>query len=238
MPAYTAFRPSQSGERDHVTGPPRLHPEDRADFTAVLHLALSTPDIRGALSADPTNKAAARLQATALQAADEITAVVADDYQEYIAVRRSARRGARRPAADGTLLPALLVLTPPVSATSAAVLLVLGYLLQLADVQGTLPGSLVTAGWVLALVAAVGTLVALAALLDTAIRRRGGPPHPDRLEQARLNWQQALLDRGMLPYLRQSIRKDPTDGASTHTLQTAPTGTAASDARTPKENHP
>ncbi|MBX9394180.1 hypothetical protein K4749_11365 [Streptomyces sp. TRM72054] len=108
-------------------------------------MALSTPDIRGALSASacPTGKAAARLQATALQAADEITAVVADDYQEYIAVRGSARRGARRPAADGTLPP----------------------------------GSLVTAGWVLAVVGAVGTLVAL---LDTAIRRPHpqAPPHP------------------------------------------------------------
>ncbi|KUL44067.1 hypothetical protein [Streptomyces regalis] len=192
-----------------MTGPPRLHPEDRADFQAVLHLALSTPDIRSALNADPTGQAANRLRTTALKAADEITAAASDEYQEYVAVRTAARRSPRRPAADGTLLPALMVLTPPVSATSAAVLLVLGYLLQLADVQGTLPGSLVTAGWVLALVAAAGTLIALAALLHTAIRRRGGAPHADRLEQTRLNWQQALLDRGMLPHLRQYIRQDP-----------------------------
>ncbi|MFI6012647.1 hypothetical protein ACIBAG_28190 [Streptomyces sp. NPDC051243] len=192
-----------------MTGPPCLHPEDRADFQAVLHLALSTPDIRSALNADPNDQAATRLRATALQAADEIMTAARNEYQQYVTMRAAARGGPRRRTADGTLLSALMVLTPPVAATSAAVLLVLGYMLQLVDVQGTLPGSLVTAGWVLALVAAVGACIAFATLLHTEMRRRGGPPHADRLEQARLNWQQALLDRGMLPHLRQHIRQNP-----------------------------
>lgn len=234
MPARTAFRPTLPGEGDHVTGPPRLYPEDRADFQAVLHLALSTPDIRSALNADPNGQAATRLRATALQAANDITAAARDEYQQYVTMRAAVRGGPRRPGADGTILSALMVLTPPVAATSAAALLVLGYLLQLADMQGTLPGSLVTAGWVLGLLAAAGALIAFAALLHTEMRRRSDPPHADRLEQTRLNWQQALLDRGMLPHLRQCMRQDPllqaappehqppgappadTDGASSH----------------------
>lgn len=95
------------------------------------------------------------------------------------------------------------------AASSAAVLLVLGYLLQLTDVRGTLPGSLITAGWILTLVAALSTLVALAALLCTAICGRGTPAHHARLEQARLDWQQALLEHGMLPHLRRHLGENP-----------------------------
>lgn len=237
-----------------MTGPPRLHPEDHADFQAVLHLALSTPGIRSAVSADPTGRATTNLRARALGAADEITAETADEYQEYLAVRAATLAGPQRPAADGTLLPALIVLTPPVAATSAAILLVLGYLLQLTDVKGALPGSLVTAGWVLSLIAAAGTLVALAALLRTAIHRRGGPSHADRLKQVRLRWQQALLDRGMLPHLRLYIQQDPLlrlsapeqppPGAPPAGPKSAPSPThvanttAASDGGHPKEKHP
>jgi hypothetical protein len=199
-----------------VSGPPRLRPEDRADFEAVLHLALNTPDIHAALLADPTGQATGRMHAQALEAADKITAAVDDEYRAYLAVRAAAQPARPPRSANGALLPALAVLTPPLAASSSAVLLVLGYALQLADAQGTLPGSLVTAGWVLALVAAASALMALAALVHTAIRQRGVPAPDgrprtiprDRLEQTRWTWQQALLDRGMLSYLRRRIREE------------------------------
>ena len=123
-----------------------------------------------------------------------------------------------------------MALTPPVAASSAAVLLVLGYLLQLTDTPGTLPASLVTAGWILALVAAVSTLIALAALLGTAIRGPAAPPpHTARLEQARLDWQQALLERGMLPHLRRYLGEDLHLGSAPPT--TPSPGTAIADAK-------
>ncbi|MEV6589034.1 hypothetical protein [Streptomyces acidicola] len=187
-------------------GPHRLRPEDRADFEALLHLALSTQDVRSALLADPSGQASGRLRAQALDAADEITAAAGEAYGAYLAVRAAARDTTRRPTPQGTVLPALAVLTPLVAAASAAVLLLLGYVFQLAHVSGTLPGSLVTAGWVLALVAAVS---ALAALVSTGIRRRGGPPSGARLEQARLAWHQALLGQGLLPHLRRCVKEDP-----------------------------
>jgi hypothetical protein len=167
-----------------VADPSGLRPQDRADFEAVLHLAPNTPDILGALRADPTGRAATRLRLRALADADEIAAAAYGEYRTYltcVALNTSARGTTpRRPAG---LVAALAVLTPPVAASSAAVLLVLGYLLQLTDVRGTLPGSLITAGWILTLVATLSALIALAALLGTAIRGRGASTHPARLEQ-------------------------------------------------------
>ncbi|MEU9896592.1 hypothetical protein ACIBCS_33400 [Streptomyces phaeochromogenes] len=115
-----------------------------------------------------------------------------------------------QPAAPGALLPALAALTPPIAGTAAAVLLVLGYSLRLADAQGPMGGSLVTAGWVFALIAVASSLAGLTALLCTALRAR--PGHGDRtgasarnLHHARARWQRALLERGMLPYLRRQL---------------------------------
>ncbi|MGX1910596.1 hypothetical protein ACWIID_17290 [Streptomyces phaeochromogenes] len=115
-----------------------------------------------------------------------------------------------QPADSGALLPALAALTPPIAGTAAAVLLVLGYSLRLADAQGPMGGSLVTAGWVFALIAAASALAGLTALLCTALRTR--PGHGDRtgasarnLHHARARWQRALLERGVLPYLRRQL---------------------------------
>ncbi|MEU3890293.1 hypothetical protein [Streptomyces sp. NPDC029041] len=192
----------------------RLRPDDRADFEAVLHHALGTADIRGALGADPTGRAAAHLRAHALAHADDIAAAAEQPYRSYLAVRRAARQEARHPLGTGELLPALAVLTPLVSGTSAAALLLIGGLLRIADALGPLPGSLVAAGWTLALVAALTGLAALAALLHTALRRRGGPPAADQVEHARLVWRQELLDRGMLPHLRRHLVPHPGTAAT------------------------
>lgn len=195
-----------------MADPSHLQPEDRADFEAVLHLALSTEDIRAALRADPTGQESARLRAHALSHADDITATAGEPYRTYLAVRTAARRDTGRPADSGSLLPALAVLTPLVAATSAGALLLLGLLLTIGGAPGPLPGSLLSAGWTLALVAAVSGLIALAALLRSAMGRRAVPT-ADRVEHARLAWRQALLDHGMLPHLRRHL--DPRDDAGT-----------------------
>ncbi|MGX1567606.1 hypothetical protein [Streptomyces sp. NPDC055506] len=187
----------------------RLRPEDRADFEAVLHLALTTADIRGALGADPTGRAAARLRAHALAHADDLAAAAGEPYRAYLAARRAARHEASSEGRGaGSLLPALAVLTPLVAATSAGVLLLLGGLLQVADAPGPLPRSLLAAGWTLAFVAAVTGLLALAALLRTALGRRGAAT-AGRVEHARLAWRQALLDLGLLPHLRGQLAPRP-----------------------------
>ncbi|MGX5210933.1 hypothetical protein ACWKT3_20025 [Streptomyces violaceus] len=193
-----------------MAGPHRLHPEDRADFEAVLHLALNTADTRAALLTDPNGRATARVRTRALDETDDITEGAEKEYAAFCAVRASARSGPQHPPVHGTVLPALAVLTPVIAGTSAATLLLIGYVLQLTPSPGALPPSLVTSGWVLALIAAVSALLALAALLRTAVRERGSPPTADHVEQARLTWQQALLERGMLPYVRRYVREDLT----------------------------
>lgn len=72
--------------------------------------------------------------------------------------------------------------------------------------------SVTTAGWVLALTAVVTALVGLRPPLRTAVRRRSGrgldgqgPEGGDAVEGAREKWRQALLERGVLPYLRSHL---------------------------------
>ncbi|MDX2536114.1 hypothetical protein [Streptomyces scabiei] len=206
--------------------PTGLRPEDRTDFEAALCRALDTPDIRDALRADTGGVAERRLRVRASADADTIVAAASGEYRAYLAALASGTDGpdalngeepgaggwtgrtARR-TADAGLLPLLAVLTPSLAACSAAVVLVLGGLLRLLGVRGTLPGSLLAAGWTLALFAATSALLALAALFRTALRGPGDPAGPARTEQARLVWQQALLHRGMLPHLRRCLREDP-----------------------------
>ncbi|MEH0631874.1 hypothetical protein QBA35_00470 [Streptomyces bottropensis] len=196
--------------------PTGLRPEDRADFEAVLCRALDTPEIRDALRADPSGLAERRLRVRASADAHAIVAAAGGEYRAYLTALVSAAgadaSGAGRckqRSADARSLPLPAVLTPSLAACSAAVVLVLGCLLRLIGVRGTLPGSLLAAGWTLALFAVTSALVALAALLRTALRGPGGPAEPARPEQTRLVWQQALLHRGMLPHLRRCLREDP-----------------------------
>lgn len=188
---------------------PFLRPEHRADFEAALHLALNTEDVRAAVRADPTGRAATRLRIRALADADAIALAAQEEYRRYLALDASLQEVPRRGPADSSVLPAVAVLTPLVAGSSAVLLLLLGEALRLADLRGPLPGSLVTAGWILALVAALSALTALGALLVTAARGQGAAALPARVEQARLDWRQALLTRGMLPHLRRYIADDP-----------------------------
>lgn len=182
---------------------------DRADFERVLRRALDTPDIRSALHADPTGRAAKRLREWALEAADEIGAAADEEYRAYREARDRRPRG-RFPVVDGTVAPLLLVLTPLVATLSAAVLLLVGYALRLASVAADFATSAVIAGWVLAGIAAVTALTGLGVLLRAALRGGDGTPEerpgttPD-VQRARDRWQQALLERGVLPYLRHRL---------------------------------
>ncbi|MCZ1003420.1 hypothetical protein O1M63_44485 [Streptomyces mirabilis] len=200
-----------------MTNTPGLRPEDRADFESVLHLALGLIDIRSALLGEPTVRTSASLYAQALAAAEEITAAASDEYRDYLAVRKAAERlkglrSKRFPTVDGALWPALVVLTPLVAGAAAAVLLLIGYGLHLADAEPEFAASVTTAGWVLALTAMVTALVGLRPPLRTAVRRRSGrgldgqgPEGGDAVEGAREKWRQALLERGVLPYLRSHL---------------------------------
>ncbi|MCI3240628.1 MULTISPECIES: hypothetical protein [Streptomyces] len=189
-----------------MTSAPDLRPEDRADFERALSLALGADDIRSALRDDPTGRATVRLRDRALGDAEAIAAAAGDEYLAFLAARDAATNpeaaaSRRIPAAGNTLWAALAVLVPLVSAAAAVILLLTGYALRLADTATRPASSVVKAGWLLALVAVVTAGFSLWALLRTALNQRTGTS----LNQAREHWQQALLERGIRPYLRRHL---------------------------------
>ncbi|GGV08708.1 hypothetical protein [Streptomyces spectabilis] len=211
----------------------RLRPEDRADFAWVLALALDVTEIRTALARSPVTPDTARLRARALADADGIAATAADEYRTYLRARAAVMpsHATTAPPAGippigsgsgatgqgaGALLPALGVLTPLISAVAATVFLLFGYGLRFATPRSQAATTLVTAGWVCALAMAVSTGIGLCALLATALRSRARPPSGHSLplrnpeaERARSAWHQALLERGLLPYLRRELTVSP-----------------------------
>jgi hypothetical protein len=92
---------------------------------------------------------------------------------------------------------------------AAVLFLLIGYALQLVGFHPHLARALRNSGWMFTGLAAVSALPGLAALLITAARNRPvaeASPAPDP-EAARAYelWRQALLERGILPHLREHI---------------------------------
>ncbi|MEU1215534.1 hypothetical protein ACFYSH_30090 [Streptomyces sp. NPDC005791] len=199
--------------------PDRLEAEHGADFEQVVRRALDTPEIRAALRHRDAETDAERLRTQALIAAEAIAAEAAAEYRYYLGLRAraeesAAHRPARRRDADATtgsgLLSAMAVLTPLLSATAAAVFLLLGYGLRLIGTQRQLAASLVGTGWIAAALAALAALASATALVVTAARHRYTPddaPHPlaPSVAAAHQAWRQALLERGLLPFLRERL---------------------------------
>lgn len=103
------------------------------------------------------------------------------------------------------------VLAPVLAGTAAALFLLVGYVLRMLDPQPAFARTMVTAGWVFAALTAAAILVATVGLLLTALRNR--PPEepgaygelPQELVQARDAWREALLERGIVPFLRDAL---------------------------------
>lgn len=199
--------------------PGRLEAVDQADFEHALHAALGDPDIREALQQPTAQVTAEQLRARALAAADTIAAEAATEYTALRRLRVADPDPAGRPrqpapaTAGKGLAAALVVLTPVLSAAAAATFLLLGYGLQLAGVQQPLAIALIRASWVAGAVAMLAAAAAIIALMVTAARHRATSrrPQPDTasLAQAHAAWRQALLERGLLPFLRRELHQPP-----------------------------
>ncbi|MCC3770872.1 hypothetical protein [Streptomyces sp. UNOC14_S4] len=203
-----------------------LRIEDTPDFEYVVQQALHFPEIRDAVRGAGTAKAPVsveQLRSMALRARAEIAATAADEYRDYLKQRTAVAGQEPAPAADATasgpdaggLLGALGVLVPTLAAVAAAAFLLLGYGLRLTGTQEHLADGLVTAGWTTAVIAVVAAVVSIGALLLTAVRQRpaqeedGEPPEEPETEVSRSRrvWQQALLERGVLPFLHSALRE-------------------------------
>ncbi|MDQ0991830.1 hypothetical protein [Streptomyces sp. V3I7] len=121
------------------------------------------------------------------------------------------------------------VLAPVLAGTAAAIFLLVGYILKMLDPEPAFARTMLTAGWAFGALTAAGILVAAAGLLLTALRNspslEAGPygaANTD-LTRAREAWGDALLERGILPFLREALAEP---GAATvpRTHPLAPAG--------------
>ncbi|GHB25293.1 membrane protein [Streptomyces viridiviolaceus] len=121
------------------------------------------------------------------------------------------------------------VLAPVLAGTAAAIFLLVGYVLKMLDPEQTFARTMLTTGWVFGAVTAVAILVAAVGLLLTALRNRPSAkagPHGEldgELARAREAWLEALLERGIMPFLREALADPNTATSLRPTAPAAPT---------------
>ncbi|MFI6344898.1 hypothetical protein [Streptomyces sp. NPDC050560] len=223
---------------------PHLLTEDREEYERILDEVLHTAPHRTDLVAFSHRFDRDRLRSLALDATDEITAAADAEYRQYVKLRAvltgRGRRGPVRakalalmpgtgggpghggpvvgPDADephgAGLVAVVAVLTPVLAGAAALIFLLVGYVLELLDPAPAFASTMVTVGWVFAVVAAVAILLAGAALLVTALRNGSTSLRADagtRLRQdvelARDAWRVALVERGIVPFLKEALAR-------------------------------
>ncbi|MEV0929915.1 hypothetical protein [Streptomyces phaeochromogenes] len=120
------------------------------------------------------------------------------------------------------------VLAPVLAGTAAAIFLLVGYILKMLDPQPGIAQTLLTTGWVFGAITAVTILVAAVGLLLAALRNGASSlqagAHGERSEEvnrASEAWHDALLERGIMPFLREALA-DPGTAALGRTKPSAP----------------
>ncbi|MER6467155.1 hypothetical protein [Streptomyces collinus] len=110
----------------------------------------------------------------------------------------------------------IAVLAPVLAGTAAAIFLLVGYILKMLDPGQAFARTMLTAGWTFGAMAAAAILVAAVALLLTALRNNAsdeaGAPGTvsEEVARARDAWREALLERGILPFLRDALAQPDT----------------------------
>ncbi|WP_418361518.1 hypothetical protein [Streptomyces gilvosporeus] len=116
------------------------------------------------------------------------------------------------------------VLVPVLAGIAAVLFLLIGYVLRFVGPDASVARPLISVGWVFAVLTAAGALVAMAGLVVTALRNGSTASRTSRadealamdLDRAHDAWRQALLERGLLPFLSEALvdadpGADPTD---------------------------
>ncbi|MFD5479480.1 hypothetical protein [Streptomyces hawaiiensis] len=228
----TASADGRSAVATHLLG------EDRAEYEQVLDETLSSAPHRPELNALGQRLNAEQLRTMALKAAPLITAAAASEYEHYVKLREqlhgaepsrpsSAHETSARETAGAGAAAVLAVLVPVLAGTSAAIFLLVGYILKMLNSESALTRTLITTGWLFVAVTAVSVLAAAVGLLLTALRNSPAPP-PDEfgeeVARARDAWREALRERGIMPFLRAELA-DPGSAAAPHrTSPSTPAG--------------
>ncbi|MEU9033621.1 hypothetical protein AB0D45_01715 [Streptomyces sp. NPDC048352] len=215
----------------HMTSAPHLLTEDRPEFDRLLDETLRTADERPELAAIGERLNAEQLRTMALAAITLLTAAAAAEYDHYVSLREELRDGALSApgtaAEDGAdeqgggagVSAVVGVLAPVLAGTAMLIFLLVGYGLKLIEPTPAFAETMLTAGWLFGGLTVAGLLFAVIALLVTALRNSStevaaeeGVPIPDELSRAREAWRNALLERGIVPFLRDALA-DPTAGS-------------------------
>ncbi|MEV6005732.1 hypothetical protein AB0M29_02895 [Streptomyces sp. NPDC051976] len=199
-----------------------------------------------------------QLRTKALGAAELIGARAAVEYEAYRKVREATREAARESArardnrtfgyaamgvADGAgsgagLAAVIAVLTPLLAGAAAVIFLLIGYSLRAMTPVPAIASPLRTAGWLFAAVTAASILLGAIGLMLTALRDGSAAIHdspdamPPEVAQAREIWHQALLERGLLPFLEEAAANAalaPTTGHDPAAGDGRPPGARPSD---------
>ncbi|WP_407551334.1 hypothetical protein QOM21_17960 [Streptomyces sp. Pv4-95] len=159
---------------------------------------------------------------TALRAAPSAVSAEAADGQEDAAAGQEhvpATAAIEAPGTAGAGLAAMIAVLAPVLAGIAAILfLLIGYVLRAFGPDQAAARPLISVGWIFAALTATGALIAMGGLVVTALRN-GSSSAPDvredaadeELHRAHDEWRHALLERGLLPFLREA-RSDTARG--------------------------
>ncbi|UGY92516.1 hypothetical protein [Streptomyces gobiensis] len=140
------------------------------------------------------------------------------------------------------LFAIISVLAPVLAGTAAAIFLIVGYVLHMVTPEPSIAAPMRNVGWVFAALAAASILIASVGLLLTAVRNgsnsiQAGPGNgqgqlADEVALARSAWRQALLERGIRPFLREALA-DP-DGSPASPSSYVPIPRENQPGRTPR----
>jgi len=207
----------------HMNSAPHLLTEDRPEYERLLDDALRHAHERPELAAVGERLNVAQLRTMALAAVALITATAAAEYEQYVKARDELRAPDRDPAPGNTpdglnqsgagIGAVVTVLAPVLAGTAAAIFLLVGYLLKMLEPPPAFAATMVGAGWFFAAVTAAAIFVAAIGLLITALRngstslsaREADEDLPDDVALAKEAWRQALLERGIVPFLRDAL---------------------------------
>ncbi|MFC7218026.1 hypothetical protein ACFQLX_07575 [Streptomyces polyrhachis] len=218
-----------------MTSARQLLSEDRPEFERILDEALRTAGHSPERARPGERFTGRQLRTMALGAAAAIAACASVEYDAYVSAREALRRPARVAEGGGALgqltpvaaeggsagvAATVTVLAPVLSASAAAIFLLIGYALGSLRPQPAAAQPIRTAGWFFALLAVATFVVAMTALVlvalrnaSTSVRAAGRAELQRELALAREEWRSALLERGIEPFLREALARSDSPGA-------------------------
>lgn len=225
----------------HMTSAPHLLTEDRPEFDRLLDEALRTANDRPELATLGERLNAEQLRTMAMGASALLVAAAAAEYEHYVKIRKerqdeilstpgtTAQEDGGQGAGGGAGVSAVVaVLAPVLAGTAMLIFLLVGYILKMIEPEPAFADTMLTAGWLFGGLTAAALLFAVIGLLVTAVRNSSTEvvadeteAAPDEVSRAREAWRNALLERGIMPFLRDALA-DPSGAVASYPTPRTP----------------